>query len=168
MIQSLNNTPTYHFPLRDLNEPADIRRCARQNCWGAYVYVITAGNTVLKYGMSKNDGDAGDRIYRQAAHMRGWNRIFRSGAGADILITLNEHEDNIGRFVNRDDVSITVWDLGDVPIETVKRIEAELIENYSKEFGSKPIGNHKNHIKELGLRIVSKKHFNDLFVEVGA
>lgn len=168
MINDLHNKPTYHFPLRNLREPADIRKCARQYSWGAYVYVITAGNTVLKYGMSKNQGDAGDRIYRQAAHIRGWDKKFRSGAGADILITINEHEDEIGRFVHKDDVSITVWDLGDSPGEVVERIEAEMIENYNKEYGSKPIGNHKNHIRALGFRTVNPAHFDRFFQVVDA
>lgn len=162
----LDNVPSYQFNLGKIDHPSTIMDIARKTGWGAYAYVITAGDTVLKYGISMNEGRNGERVYRQAAHVRGWDRKFRSGAGADILITISEHEDNIEKFIKRQDVAITVWDLGNVTKTYAQRVEAELIQEYLNKKGSKPIGNHKDHTRALRATEVSNELYNKFFMTV--
>ena len=102
----------------------------------------------------------GDRVYRQIAHAESWNDLRNTGSsGADWRIIEEDFYKLYGIKINKNHLEIKIWDLTNypwfstVPRNEVIRMENELIEEYTKIVGEKPIGNINDEaqIKSKGL-----------------
>ena len=165
MTQSLSRYNQIIIKLKHLEKPRDITHKFDHHRIGCYIYEFSANGIVIKYGMSMNESrDLGERVYRQAAHLSGWNRIADSSAGDDILEAVKRFEDHQKIFIYRNDVILTVWDLGRILNETqVKQREAQVIHDYHIAHKRMPYGNVQDYRAPLNKRVPDPVVIDNLF-----
>jgi len=167
LVSNSNSTPAiqkHTIKLADYAYPAQFLEFARSNNLGSYIYSFKYKDQVMKIGMSMNKGNNGERAYRQLAHCKGWNRQFRSGCGADMLITIRDFEEAMGVSVRRQNITLDILDLGrDLDKIQIEKIEAMMILDHEKQHGYKPIGNYKDYSVAMRKTFVPDKHCNALF-----
>ena len=77
-----------------------------------YTYSFISKNGVLKHGRSAdNQAHWGERIYRQAGHLEGWNGRLNSSSGSDMRIIAEEYQKKYNEVLDRKDISIRVVEL---------------------------------------------------------
>ena len=153
--------PTYILDVKDLTDPYDICNFCKKYNIDWYLYRIKYKGIVLKFGMSADRSrNYGDRSYRQIAHSESWNEKRLNGSsGADWRIIEEDFYKLYDIKVDRKFMEIKFWNLTDypfistIPRNEVIRMENELIEEYIKIVGEKPIGNINDeaYIKTKGL-----------------
>ena len=153
--------PTYILNVADLQDPYDICHFMKKHNIDWYLYRVKYKGIVLKFGMSADRSrNFGDRVYRQIAHAESWNDLRNTGSsGADWRIIEEDFYNLYGIKIDKNHLEIKIWDLTNypwfstVPRNEVIRMENELIEEYTKIVGEKPIGNINDEaqIKSKGL-----------------
>ncbi|CAB4125400.1 hypothetical protein UFOVP181_46 [uncultured Caudovirales phage] len=131
-----------------------------------YTYTFQTNDAVIKYGKAADNewqfGTWGNRIYRQAGGIPGWNGNELSDTSAvKMNVQLREHFPN----VTRDQVVITIYDytseLEDLDQSEIDRIllneEDALVKKHTEVYGSPP----KLNIQKTRTR--TKPLFDNLF-----
>jgi hypothetical protein len=164
--------------LASLREPADLYAFFKSFKATHYVYAFICRGTVIKYGESTSqsrDTIFGERVVRQASNITtGWGDDYtlrKSSNGITMRDLCEAYEAKYGLVVNRKDVDIIVYDMSEYPFDDpdnpaaeVKKLEAEMLDDFKLQHGSLPIGNVKPeranlHIKKTPPAII-KKLFN--------
>jgi hypothetical protein len=153
--------PTYILNLGDLKDPYEICHFCKKYNIDWYLYRIKFKGIVDKFGMSADRSrNHGDRVYRQMAHAESWGALRNNGSsGADWRIIEEDFFNRYGIKIDKQFVEIKFWDLTNYPFistnprNEVLRMENELIEDYVRIVGEKPIGNINDeaYIKTKGL-----------------
>jgi hypothetical protein len=169
--------PCYYIMGNELVTPYDICNIMKKNGTRKYVYRVTLvgknglPNLIIKYGMSAdNSRNYGERIYRQIAHSRSWgDQRLRGSSGADWIIIEDDVLEKFDITIDYKDIIITIFDLTNYPFVLqdewleVNKIESHYIKEYTRIFGSKPIGNlndeHNAHFRPF----IKKSTFFSLF-----
>ena len=113
-------------------------------------YAFTCCGHYIKIGMSDNTSKmTGERVYRQASNIAGWDTIPRGSSGKDILPSLVEFENEYGFGVHINDVEIHIWDVTNITNENrdqsnAKVAEDRLLTQYEMMHGKLPVGNPKD------------------------
>lgn len=131
---------------------------------------------ILKYGQGADyewqSGTWGSRIYRQAGNIPGWGSHALQGPnGAEMRTVVSDYQQQTGRTVHKDKISIVVWDFTNYvfPDENfykkfLAKIENYLIENYQNKNGKLPVGNIKTESHAKDFYYVDNKTLNNLFI----
>ena len=133
------------------------------------VYAFLCYGHYIKIGMTDNNSKmTGERVYRQAANINGWDDpLPRSSCGKDIIPSLTEFEDEYGFEVHVDGVEIHIWNVSNFINENsnqsnAKSAEDQLLTQYEEDFGHLPIGNPKD---TRPRSYVHRTTFDSLFLE---
>lgn len=150
--------PVYEFYLEKMSHYDEILKLCKELNIIKYVYtIVTRQGICLKNGGSdpETKKNPGERMYRQAGKMDGWNQIQLGKAGDDILEVIDSYHKKTGQHLNRRDVIIIVRNFTGIEEtfasnDAVWQMEHELLDSYQKIFGSLPIGNIKDesHVKK--------------------
>lgn len=145
------------FNLSTIVKPAEIQQYFRKNKIKAYAYEYIFGRHVLKYGRSSKswkETALGERVCRQAQNIPlGWPGKInnRSSSGKDFRDICDDFENVHGIKVDKNQVSLIVYDVTNYPCISIrdpesyaKEMEAELIQDYVNINGVRPIGNLKD------------------------
>jgi hypothetical protein len=130
---------------------------------------------VIKFGMSAARSPSrlwGERVYRQIGHCSSWAEgvSLTGSSGADWLQTEIDFQNNLGIKIDHNYLKLIVWDVTNydfkstTPFKEVESMESELINNYLKQFGEKPIGNIHDEANKLNRGLVSKDLVDSLFI----
>lgn len=174
--------PTYVFQLSKLYSASEIMSFCKRNYvrQGAYSFVFTCPNTLtldhLKIGRTAK-GDCGERMYRQAGHIYGWNGgQLKGSSGADMRAVVGLYEETFPEscgLLNISNISLHVWDATTAPNPTVadaaypsRVCENTLLTEYESIHGRLPIGNLKDTRNEKTKGHVTAGLFSNLFDEV--
>ena len=116
----------------------------------AFAYRIKFQMYTLKIGQSDDHSNLfGERVIRQVGNLPGMNENRKSPNGQEILSTVAELNDSLGKdTVHKDWCFVDIWDVTDVPNPSVElshhnslRAEAILLDQYKLLYGNLPIGN---------------------------
>lgn len=166
MIGPYVNCPAWTVDLSKLNHSSGICEIMKNKRIVNYVYIFSCIHGVLKYGYSAdNSRNYGDRVYRQAGHLHGWNRRLNGSSGSDMRIIADNYYEKYNTILDRNDVKLTIidlsnYDLPDTQEEHCKTLERMLIDDCIARNGAAPIGNVDN-VTESNVR----KHKNDKQLE---
>lgn len=142
--------PKRTIDLSKILEPIQISHIFNHFNIDKYLYSFMFKGILLKYGMSAdNSGLPGERSYRQAGHISSFPEGTRltGSSGSDFRIIEEDFIKLYGLPLDHRYMTLTVWDVTNYPFQTINTrneilaMEAELISNYEKIVGSKPIGN---------------------------
>ena len=174
--------PTYVFQLSNLYSASQIMSFCKRNYVRqvAYSFVFTCPKTLqqdhLKIGRSAK-GDCGERMYRQAGHICGWQGgQLKGSSGSDMREVIRMYEeafpDSCG-LLTISNISLYVWDVTTAPNPTIadaaypsRVAENTLLTEYKSIHGRLPIGNLKDTRNEKTKGHVPALLFYDLFSEV--
>lgn len=166
--------PTITITLGDLESASEICQIMKSMGICDYAYRFKHKDNTLKIGMSADYSVAyGDRIYRQAANIPGWDKRMLGSSGKDMIDVIEEYKNSTGLTVNRSDCVIEVWDVTKEQQVALGRhkhkaelAESVLLDQYEKIHNKLPIGNFKDTRKTSRRGYVSVAVFADLFGEV--
>lgn len=167
--------PNYKISIKKLSKPNDLLRefkkaKLRDYCYAFYVDLPTHNICILmNIGMSTG-GHIGDRIYRKVGNLPGWGNLALTGEfGADMRIVVDAVEKkyaHLGLKVHKDDVTLHVWDTGNLTVDSFNNptVEAEkcLIRECKETYGCMPAGNFQDPCAR-NKGSVSKSLFSNLF-----
>jgi hypothetical protein len=145
--------PVYEIVLDNLNCAVDISAVVKHFGTKQYVYTFTYYDEIIKHGISVDKKSIpGERIYRQAGHLQGWAKQLAPGSAGDDMRDIDHKYHNItGSNLNRKGMKITVYDLTNVESPSmadknlhVKRLERQLIKEYTEKHNKLPLGNIKD------------------------
>lgn len=137
-----------------------------------YLYRIVYKGIVVKFGMSADKSrNYGERLYRQIGHSASWPDTvrLRGHSGADWRIIEEDFKKLYGFDIAVKNCNITVWNVTNYPFESVNSrneilaMEAELISNYEKIVGQKPIGNINDEAWYMEKAQIKKETLSNIF-----
>lgn len=132
-----------------------------------YTYTFGCKEGVLKHGLSGDTrSQMGDRIYRQAGHLEGWNGRLSSQSGSDMRIIADDYRAKYGRVLDRKNVWIQVNDFSnaDDPDYMIEAHEEYLIEESIKaNNGRAPMGNKDYRTHRRSFRAKNTIRIKQLF-----
>ena len=144
---------TWEIDLSDMKHYTDITKAMEEIGAVDYVYTFVYNNEVIKHGLStptSQKTDCGDRIYRQAGHLDGWDVKLGGRSGDDMEDIATDYYAQTGQWLNRKNVKIIVRNLTGMSSPSVsdskwhvKQLERKLIKEHVEQFGKLPIGNIK-------------------------
>lgn len=136
---------TIHIDLSKCNDFTDVRAIMKKYGIKKYTYTFGCKEGILKHGLSGDDNSQiGERIYRQAGHLKGWNKRLNSSSGSDMRIISDSYEEKYGKPLDRKDMWIRVYDFTDAqfPDIEIEMHETHLIqETIQHSDGCAPMGN---------------------------
>jgi len=142
------------IPCKGMKKPAEIIHVFRNLKIEKYPYAISHSSITVKFGASApatKDTEPGERVYRQIGQLHSWGYTKITGPnGSDFRDIDKKYQDMYSEPMNHNNILITVWPMDNYPFITTdpwKEVnwgEQELIENYEKFYGSRPIGNVDN------------------------
>ena len=168
--------PDYVILLKDCDFASSIMKFCKnnniQNYAYAFVYYSPYTHKVhyLKFGRSAGE-EIGERIYRQAGHIHGWDKMLQGSSGSDMkdVITLFENENNF-ETPTVEHIAIHIWNVTQHKNPHINDIaypsricENELMTEYEAVFNKLPVGNLKDTRHEMMQPYVSKDTWNNLF-----
>lgn len=175
MYINTNNLPQFDLDLSSMNDACEIKGIMKKVGVLDYVYAFIHRGDVMKYGQSsyKNPfrkDPHGERIYRQARYIPGWNSMptTTNSSGSDIIPVLDHFNG-----IHKNNVRIHIWDMTGYnfavknnPEHELTVVENQLIENHRSVLGYSPAGNlrDESHIKRKS--VVTDRVFKNLFEEV--
>ena len=123
----------------------------------------------LKFGRSAEG--IGERVYRQAGHIPGWNSMLKGPSGSDMKeIIANYEKEYPDEKVHKNDVTLCIWDVTNThnpnmydKAYNTRLCENSLLDEHEKLFGCLPIGNLKDTRNEMMGGFVHRKIWTDLF-----
>lgn len=184
MKSILQQIPFYQFSLRDYKHPKNLSHAigvigSTRYCY-AFVHVYHDNNefmiksAVIKYGKGADfewqKGNWGDRVYRQAGNIPGWDVMLTGDSGKEMSRDyIPAYQAQYNRPVHKDDVIVLLWDFTNYKFTSehqwdlcLRQFENFLIEEHERNHGSRPPGNVKNAAMP-NATVVSDKTFADLF-----
>lgn len=166
--------PIWAIDLGQLSDFLDITGIMKQLKIVKYNYSFIYQQQVIKYGISADKSPTwGERIYRQAGHLEGWNRKLAPGSsGSDMQDISDEYSKLHGNHLNRLGMIIVVIDMTEVispmindPTYPYKKLERDLIKEHIERHGCLPIGNKKTEDHMDRKTYVKRDHWETLFEE---
>lgn len=165
------NKPTLTINLADMDVASEICQIMKSLGICDYAYRFKHKDNTLKIGMSADYSVAyGDRIYRQAANIPGWNQSMLGSSGKDMIDVIREYSKDTGLTVSREDCTIEIWDVTKEPQVALGRhkhnaelAESILMDQYEAVHNRLPVGNFKDTRKSSRRGYISIDLFNDLF-----
>ena len=164
--------PKIVIDVSKLSDPAQICRLLNFHKIDKYLYKVMYKGIVIKFGMSADNSRVyGERIYRQIGHSASWptSQRLTGSSGADWRIIEEDFKNLYGFDLNRQHMTITVWNVTDYNFRSVNSrneilsMEAELIQNYIDAVGEKPIGNINDEIHNKERYFTSKEILANIF-----
>jgi hypothetical protein len=166
----INTLPRIQLDLSKMKNACEIKNIMKKLAIKDYCYAFMHNNIVMKFGQSSDKdwmrGSYGERIYRQSRFIPGWPTLAAAGSAGYDMEALAEKFPNI----NKNDVSIQVWDMTSVTfsVATDHRYELTIVENeliamHIKAFGHQPLGNVKDQSYINKQSRVTDQMFNSLF-----
>lgn len=163
--------PTYTIDLSKLESFNEISEIFGTLSITKYVYDFTFNRTVIKYGISADFSYTwGERVYRQAGHLEGWNKRLQGSSGSDMRIINEDYTNQCGTKLNRDGMYLTIRDLSNATNDNssdrawpCRKLERELIQSHINQFGKAPIGNKDDERKMDQRTYVSTTTLSSVF-----
>lgn len=163
--------PTYTINLGKLESFNEISDVFSTLGITKYVYDFTFNGVVIKYGISADLGYTwGERVYRQAGHLEGWNKRLQGSSGSDMRIINEDYNNQYGSKLNRTGMYLTIRDLSNAENDNssdrawpCRILERELIQTHIIQHGKSPIGNKDEETKIDRRSYVSKTTLSSLF-----
>lgn len=164
--------PTYTLDGAKLTGPSLICHALAHFNIDKYLYRIVYKGIVIKFGMSADKSrNYGERLYRQVGHSASWpiELRLRGHSGADWRVIEEDFIRLYGIVIDIKDCKITVWDVTNYPFESINSreeilaMEAELISNYEKIVGQKPIGNINDEAWYMEKAHIKKETMSNIF-----
>jgi hypothetical protein len=104
--------PTITIDLNDLWDYTQIPHIMKQHGIEQYDYTFRRGELILKHGLSADNSSIyGERIYRQAGHLKGWSKTLDGPSGSDMADIARDFKNIYGIELNRKDISIDVYQM---------------------------------------------------------
>ena len=145
----------------------DVAKIMKAHGIEKYTYTFGCKEGVLKHGLSGDtNSQIGDRIYRQAGHLEGWNGRLRSQSGSDMRIIADDYRSKYNKTLDRKDVWITVHDFTDAqdPDLEIEMHEDHLIQESIKATnGIAPMGNKDHRTKKRAFKAKNTVSIQRLF-----
>ena len=145
----------------------DVAKIMKAHNIEKYTYTFGCKEGVLKHGLSGDtNSQIGDRIYRQAGHLEGWNGRLRSQSGSDMRIIADDYRSKYNKTLDRKDVWITVHDFTDAqnPDLEIEMHEDHLIqESIKASNGIAPMGNKDHRTKKRAFKAKNTVSIQQLF-----
>lgn len=166
--------PTWAIDLSQLTDFLDLTGIMKQLKIVKYNYSFIYREEVIKHGISADRSLTwGERIYRQAGHLEGWNRkLAPDSSGSDMQDISNEYFTLHGTHLNRVGMLIIVVDMSDVvspmvndPAYPLKKLERDQIKEHIERTGYPPIGNKKTEEYMDRKTFIKKDLWEELFEE---
>lgn len=163
--------PIYEINLQHLNAAAEISWIMSEVNAVYYVYTFEFNGNVIKHGLSVDvKSNFGDRIYRQAGHLEGWDTQLHGPNGNDMRLIDAEYYAKTGVHLNRNGMKIVVHDLTRTPsphptdpVYHVKQLERQLIRDHQEKYNILPVGNIKDEAHIDRKTHVDQTVLNNLF-----
>jgi hypothetical protein len=185
MKNTLNQRPLHYFHLRDYKNPVNLSHAVGTIGMTRYLYAFVhtfpsqthfgMDSEIIKYGKGADfewqKGAWGNRVYRQAGNIPGWDTMLSGPNGQEMFIDyIPAYQVRYNRSVHKDNVIVMVWDfttyqfLSESQFDiTLRQFEDFLIEEYKKTHnGVSPAGNTKKAIAP-NQTVVADATFNVLF-----
>jgi hypothetical protein len=171
MTHPYKNNPTYKFDLSIMSDFTDILREMKRLQIVSYVYTFVCDRGVIKYGYSCDHSHSyGERIYRQAGHLSGWNRKLNGSSGSDMRVIADEYKEKYNETLNKNNIVIYVTDMSRLPDPDCynvefhcKELERTLINECIDYNGRPPIGNRDSASLYYQRAVNQTKAFNAVF-----
>ena len=171
--------PTYVFQLSKLYSASEIMTFCKKHYVRqvAYSFVFNCPKTLhqdyLKIGRIAK-GDCGERMYRQAGHIVGWQGgQLKGSSGSDMRQVVQLYEETFPDshgLLTIPNISLYIWDVTTDPNPTIsdaaypsRVCENTLVTEYEILYGRLPIGNLKDTRNEKTKGHVTAELFENLF-----
>jgi len=145
----------------------DVSKIMKEYGIEKYTYTFGCKAEVLKHGLSGDTkSQIGDRIYRQAGHLEGWNGRLSSQSGSDMRIIADDYRSKYNKILDRKDVWIQVHDFTDShdPDLEIEMHEDHLIqESIKANQGRAPMGNKDYKTKKRAFKAKNTISIQKLF-----
>jgi hypothetical protein len=145
----------------------DVAKIMKAHGIKKYTYTFSCKEGVLKHGLSGDtNSQIGDRIYRQAGHLEGWNGRLSSQSGSDMRIIADDYRSKYSKTLDRKDVCIQVHDFTDSTDSdlVIELHEDHLIqESIKASNGSAPMGNKDHRTKKRSFKAKNTVSIQRLF-----
>ncbi len=145
----------------------DVKKIMKHYGIKKYTYTFGCKEGVLKHGLSGDtNSQAGDRIYRQAGHLEGWNGRLTSASGSDMRIIADDYRAKYKRTLDRREVWIQVYDFSNAidPDLEIEMHEQHLInESIKCNNGTAPMGNKDYKTRRTTVRAKNTLMIQELF-----
>jgi hypothetical protein len=159
-----------HIDLSKCTDFTDVKSIMKSYGIEKYTYTFGCKEGILKHGLSGDtNSQIGERIYRQAGHLSGWNKRLSSPSGSDMRIISDEYEQKYSKPLDRKEMWIRVYDFTNTqnPDVEIELHETYLIEESIKaNNGRAPIGNKdfktKKRVSKAKNTITLNKFFEGL------
>jgi hypothetical protein len=162
----------YEIDLDKLGTAVDISTIVKDFNTIKYVYTFEYHGEIIKHGISVDKKSIpGERIYRQAGHLKGWRTQLAPGSAGDDMRDIDVKYSAItGENLNRKGMRITIRDLTKIDSPSiadkdlhVKRLERQLIKEYKEKHNKLPLGNIKDESHVDRKTCITKETWNSLF-----
>jgi len=172
MNTNWDEIPKITIDIGKLSDPAQICRIMNTHNIDKYLYKVMYKGIVIKFGMSADNSRVfGERVYRQIGHSASWDAGMRltGSSGSDWRIIEEDFMNLYGMTLDRQHMTVTVWNVTNYNFKSVNSrneilsMEAELIDNYIKAVGEKPIGNVNDEINQKERYFVGKEVMSNIF-----
>jgi hypothetical protein len=160
----INQQNSYCFYLRDYKNPVNLSHAIGAVGITRYIYAFVhlfantdsfgLSSEIIKYGKGADlewqKGAWGNRVYRQAGHIPGWDSMLNGPNGSEMFTEyLPAYQARYNRSVHKNDVTVMIWDFTTYkfPSEsqfdvTLRQFEDFFIEEYKRSHnGISPVGN---------------------------
>lgn len=177
MIEYINTQsyPVWKIDLSKMKHYAEILKLMRERKIVDYVYTFIHDGVIVKHGLSAPMAKKpmhGERIYRQAGHLRGWSSNLKCKSGEDMEQVSDLFYSKTGKHLNRRKMCIIVRDLTNEKSTSiydckwhVKELESKLIADYLNQFGETPIGNIRDESYVAKRDVINPTVWDELFDE---
>jgi len=172
-LLSDNPYQTWELDLSTLSHYSDILKVMKYIKATDYVYTFIFNNEIIKHGLSTpadTTAETGERIYRQAGNLEGWNSKLHGASGKDMIDIDTDYFARTGKHLNRMGMKIIVRNLTGIQSPNisdskwhVKQLERKLIKEHISQFGKPPIGNIKEESYIDNKTFVSTDTWNNCF-----
>ena len=170
--------PDHILPLSAVHSASHLMTYCKQHnlkkiAYG-FIHMSPTSHTLryLKFGRSSKS--TGERVYRQAGHIPGWNNLLKGPSGSDMKEIIADYEKEYpDECVHKDDITLCIWDVTNVPnpnafddAYNTRLCENSLLDEHEKLFGCLPVGNPKDTRNEKMGGFVIQQVFSNLFDEI--
>jgi hypothetical protein len=156
---------TYEIDLEDLGDFTGISQQIKDlNIINYVYYFVEKRRGVIKFGYSAdNSTHYGERVYRQAGHLHGWNRRLESSSGSDMRIICDQYQDKYNEILDRKNIMLYVIKMNSKSVQECKDLERELIDDCIQRNKRAPLGNRDSETRLVERRVANQDRLNQLF-----
>jgi hypothetical protein len=166
MSKFLSN-PTYKLDLSVYRDFTQICHDMKDLGITKYVYYFVDKKGIIKYGYSADNSiQYGERVYRQAGHLHGWNRRLEGSSGSDMRIICDRYYDKYQEPLDRNNITLYIIRMNGQTESDCRDLERHLINECIKNNnGRAPLGNKDPETRLFERREKNTKQFLALIEE---